>query len=151
VEALVSKGFVVVEICLLSATLAVVLAGMGAGRPPTWPEAATTAGALVASSLLVAAVALRQSVLHPYRADLRSARDTPAPPVVMAGHALRLTVVASTFCVALGIGFQLDGARGSVLLVAAAVCAGCWHVLRTRARWEDPGVRRQVVVRVASG
>jgi hypothetical protein len=151
VEALLSKGLVVVEICLLSSTLAVALAAAGAGRPPTWSEGVTTAGALLASSLLVAVVALRQSVQHPHRADLRSARDTPAPPVVMAGHALRLTAVASAFCVALGLGFQLDGARAAVLLVLAACCGCAVHVLRTRARWADPQVRQHVVVRVAAG
>jgi hypothetical protein len=149
--AVLSKALVVVEICLLSAAVAVGLAGAGSGQLPTAGEAVSTIGALIASAMVVTAVALRQSVLRPHRADLRSARDTPAPPVVMAVHALRLTAVATLLCVLLGVAVQVGGAPTAVAAAVAAVALAAWHLVRTGARWADPDVRRQVVVRVASG
>ena len=38
---------------------------------------------------------MRWSIARPFAVDLRSARATPAPPVVMAGYSARLAVVTT--------------------------------------------------------
>ena len=83
-------------------------------------------------------------------AQLRSARATPAPPVVMAGYSARLalsTTVSGMLFAAVGL---LPFWRLSVLLALAMVCWSGWRLVRVSREWAQPEIRARVVVTVAS-
>ncbi len=70
-------------LCGGSAVLLVLLAGLRA-TPPTPGELTAAAVAVPVATAQVVSRCARWSVRHPYPADLRRGRDTPAPPVAMA-------------------------------------------------------------------
>jgi hypothetical protein len=98
----------------------------------------------------VVATSMRWSVRSPYAVDLRSARATPAPPVVMAGYsarlALRTTVVGLVFS---GTSLAPDW-RVPVLVAVPLLCWSGYRLARTADDWSDPVVRARVVAVVAS-
>ena len=79
---------------------------LGRPSPSCWPPCAPDDRpsrklvALLCSTIVVVvqvvAAGMRWSIARPFAVDLRSARATPAPPVVMAGYSARLAV-ATTF------------------------------------------------------
>ena len=100
---------VLVEVLLVASVGTVMLASLRAGLPSAAELAAVAAGALVVVFQVVSA-SLRWSVNRPFAVDLRSARATPAPPLVMVGYSARLAL--STTMV--GIFFSvLAGSPGS--------------------------------------
>ena len=84
---------------------------------------------------------MRWSIARPFAVDLRSARATPAPPVVMAGYSARLALATTvTGLIFSGLAQVADGRFAlavSVLLVgwSAGVCE------RAAQRWDDPVAR----------
>ena len=100
-------------------------------------------------TLQVVSASMRWSIAKPFAVDLRSARATPAPPVVMVGYSARLAV-ATTFTGLIFSGLSaVDDLRYAL---AAAVVFVSWSAgrlwLATR-RWDDPQVRARVVATVA--
>jgi hypothetical protein len=81
---------------------------------------------------------------------MRSARATPAPPVVMAGYSARLALRTTL------VGLIFSGtalATTWVLPALVAVPMLCWsafRVVRTAALWTVPDVRARVVAVVAT-
>ena len=71
---------------------------------------------------------MRWSVRHPYAVDLRSARATPAPPVVMVGYSARLalttTLTGLVFEVATSVGGRCCGAAVPAWSLASWRTAG---------------------------
>ena len=93
---------------------------------------------------------MRWSEQKPYPVDLRSARATPAPPVMMVAYSARLALVTTiTGLLFSGLARFPDP---MLSLFVALVMAG-WstaRLLRTRRRWVDPFVRARVVTTVAA-
>ena len=108
-----SRVVVLMEVLLCSAALTLVLAALRAGRP-TVPELVALLCSTIVVVVQVVAAGMRWSIARPFAVDLRSARATPAPPVVMAGYSARLAV-STTFT---GLTFsglaELDDARYAV-------------------------------------
>ena len=143
-----SRVVVLMEVLLCSASRDPAAGRLRAGRPTVAEVVALLCSTLVVS-LQVVSAGMRWSIARPFAVDLRSARATPAPPVVMAGYSARLAV-ATTFTGLIFSGLaQLErravrpqGRRG----------VPCWSGWRLRAatrRWEDPVVRSRVVATVA--
>jgi hypothetical protein len=143
-----SRVVVLSEILLIATAVTLVLASLRAGIPTISELVAVLCAALVVT-VQVVATSLRWSVRRPYAVDLRSARATPAPPLVMVGYSSRLAVT-TTFT---GLLFNLasQGAWGWPLLLAVPFLA--WSgvkLARTANAWTDPHVRARVIATVAS-
>jgi hypothetical protein len=145
--AFVSRALVLLEIMLVAITATMVLASLRAGTPTTSQLVAVVCAALVVA-VQVVATSLRWSVRHPYAVDLRSARATPAPPLVMVGYSARLALMTTLT----GLVFNVTGRLpwGWSLLPAVPLLA--WALvtlLRTAAAWDEPEQRARVVATVA--
>ncbi len=92
--AFASRVIVLFEVLLAAAAVTLLLAALRAGRPTTVELVALVCSTLVVASQVVSA-SMRWSIARPFAADLRSARATPAPPVVMAGYSARLAMVTT--------------------------------------------------------
>ena len=143
-----SRVWVLAEVLLGAAALTVVLATVRAGAP-TVSEVVALLGTTVAVTAQVVSASMRWSVRRPFSVDMRSARATPAPPVVMVGYSTRLAL-ATTF-----VGLVFSGLAGlpdwrlTALLAVVLVLVSAYRVARTAARWADPETRARVVVTVA--
>ncbi|MDQ3616263.1 MAG: hypothetical protein M3393_06525 [Actinomycetota bacterium] len=143
-----SRVAVLVEVLVLATSVTLVLACVRAGLP-TLSELVAVLCSTVVVSVQVVATSLRWSVRHPFAVDLRSARATPAPPLVMVGNSTRLAV--STTLVALL--FTLTAAHGSgwsVLLACPFLLLSALKLVRTSRDWARPATRSRVVTSVAS-
>jgi hypothetical protein len=143
-----SRVVVLMEVLLCSATLTLVLAALRAGRP-TVPEVVALLCSTIVVVVQVIAAGMRWSIARPFAVDLRSARATPAPPVVMAGYSARLAV-STTFT---GLAFsglaELNDARYALSAAVVFLCWSGWRLWRATRRWDDPVVRARVVATVA--
>jgi len=144
-----AKVIVLFEVLFAAAGLTIVLAALRAGTPNTAELTSALAAAVVVATQVVAA-AMRWSVERPFATDMRSARATPAPPVVMAGYsarlALRTTMVGLVFS---ATAVAPDG-WWAVLVAVPLLCWSGWRLVRTEGQWSRPEVRARVVAVVAS-
>jgi hypothetical protein len=143
-----ARALVLVEILLVATVATLVLASLRAGAP-TLSQLVALLCATVVVTVQVVATALRWSVRSPYAVDLRSARATPAPPLVMVGYSARLAL-ATTFT---GLLFNtVAGApwTWSVLLSIPFLAWSGVRLHRTAAAWSDPVTRSRVIATVAS-
>ncbi len=147
--AFLAKVVVLFEVLLVAGAITILLAALRAGRP-TSAELASVLLATVVVAAQVVASSMRWSVRSPYAVDLRSARATPAPPVVMAGYSARLalqtTLVGLVFS---GTSLSADW-RLPVLVAVPLLCWSAYRLLRTAEAWSDPPVRARVIAVVAS-
>jgi hypothetical protein len=146
--AFLSRVVVLMEVLLCSAALTLALAALRAGRPTT-SELVALLCATVVVALQVVAAGMRWSISKPFAVDLRSARATPAPPVVMAGYSARLAVATTiTGLIFSGLA-QVEDARYAVAATIVFVSWSTWRLWSAARRWEDPVVRSRVVATVA--
>lgn len=146
--ALLARGWVLLELLLAAAGGTLVLGALRAGAP-TPAEAVAVVGLTLVVALQVAAGSLRWSVQRPYAVDLRSARATPAPPVVMVGYSARLALSTTVTSLVFST-LALLGSVAAVLLVALLMLLWSgWRLERVVQRWEEPVTRARVVVTVA--
>ncbi|MET3962050.1 hypothetical protein ABIE44_001984 [Marmoricola sp. OAE513] len=147
--AFAAKVVVLFEVLVVAAALTIVLAGVRAGVPTSSELAAVLAATVVVSAQVVAS-ALHWSVASPYAVDLRSARATPAPPVVMASYSSRLALRTTL----VGLVFSLSALSPDWRLpLLLAVPFGCWSAYRllgTARAWAVPETRSRVIAVVAS-
>ncbi|MBM7517419.1 hypothetical protein [Nocardioides nitrophenolicus] len=144
-----ARVWVLVEVLLGGSGLTLALGAVRAGRP-SGPEVLAVVLALAVVVGQAVSAALRWSLAHPYAVDLRSARATPAPPLVMVGYSLRLAV-ATTLSGLLLAG--LAGVGRVDLLATAAIgllAVSALRVVRAARRWEDPERRAGVVAVVVA-
>jgi len=146
-----SKTRVLAETSGLTVGVAVVVGALFAGGPPTAQALLAALGAAVASTALVVASCMRLSVHRPHRADLRSSRDTPAPPGSMAAYSLRLAVLTTCTGIAFEALLIMGGAAGAALLALALVLVAVRRLLITAREYADPVVRARVTAVVAAG
>jgi hypothetical protein len=144
-----AKVVVLFEVLLAAAGLTILLAALRAGRPTSAEVAAALAAALVVAGQVVA-TSMRWSVERPYAMDMRSARATPAPPVVMAGYSARLALKTTV------AGMVFSGAalapdwRLPALMAVPLLCWSAWRIIRTEGLWRVPEVRSRVIAVVAT-
>ena len=143
-----SRAMVLMEVLLCSATATLLLASLRAGRPTVAEVVALLCATLVVT-LQVVSAGMRWSIARPFAVDLRSARATPAPPVVMAGYSARLAV-ATTFTGLIFSGLaQLGDVRLALAVTLVLLCWSGFRLLASTRRWEDAEVRSRVVAIVA--
>lgn len=146
-----AKTWVLTEVCLGAVVLSTVVAMMRTPTAPTPAALGAVAAVVVGSTATVVATCLRLSIAQPHRADLRDARDTPAPPAAMTAYSLRLAL--ATTLVAFLLDFSLlAGTWWTPLLAGAAiVLLAARSLTRSRRAWADPATRSRVVLTVAAG
>ena len=147
--AFVSRVVVLYKVLLVSAALTIVLAALRAGTP-TLGEVVALACATVVVAAQVVRASMTWSVRRPFAVDLRSARATPAPPVVMVGYSARLALSTTvTGMVFSGLAL-LDDWRFTVLLAVTMLLWSSYRLARTATAWTRPEVRSRIVATVAS-
>lgn len=82
--------------------------------------------------------------------DLRSARATPAPPVVMVGYSARLALSTTVTGMVFSGLAVLDDWRFTVLLAVTMLLWSSYRLARTASAWTNPEVRSRIVATVAS-
>jgi hypothetical protein len=145
-----SRAVVLMEVLLCSAVVTLALAALRAGRP-TAPEITSLVCCTLVVSLQVVAAGMRWSIARPFAVDLRSARATPAPPVVMAGYSARLAMATTlTGLIFSGLA-ELHDVRYAVLVAVLLLAWSGWRLERAAQRWEDPVTRSRVISVVSGG
>jgi len=143
-----ARALVLLEVLMASAALTLVLAALRAGRPTVAELVALLCATLVVAVQVVSA-GMRWSIARPFSVDLRSARATPAPPVVMAGYSARLALATTmTGLVFSGLA-QVSDVRVTLFVTLLLLLWSTWRLERAAGRWEDPVIRSRVIATVA--
>ena len=144
-----ARVIALLEVLVGSALLTVLLAGLRAGTPRPAEVVAMTCATLVVCGQVVSG-ALRWSVRRPFAVDLRSARATPAPPVVMVGYSTRLALT-TTFTGLLFSGMAvLPDVTPAIMVAVVMLLWSSYRLVRTANLWELPEQRARVIATVAS-
>jgi hypothetical protein len=144
-----AKVIVLFEVLLAAAGFTILLAALRAGTP-TAAELASALAAAVVVSAQVVATSMRWSVERPYAMDMRSARATPAPPVVMAGYSARLALKTTVVGLLFSGTALADGWVFPAMVAVPLLCWSGWRLVRTANLWAVPEVRARVVAVVAT-
>jgi hypothetical protein len=144
-----AKVIVLFEVLLAAAGFTILLAALRAGAPTSAELASALAAAVVVAAQVVAS-SMRWSVERPFATDMRSARATPAPPVVMAGYSARLALKTTVVGMVFSGTALTQGWAFPVLIAVPMLCWSGWRLVRTESRWAVPEVRARVVAVVAS-
>ena len=144
-----ARAIVLTEFLLAASAVTIGLASLRAGVP-TASELSALVACWVVVLVQVVGAALRWSGRRPFAVDLRSARATPAPPLMMVGYSARLAVSTTlTGLVFSGLA-QVPDPRVAVLVAVPFLGWSSWRLVRTRRRWLDPADRARVVTVVAA-
>lgn len=144
-----SRVFVLVEVLLLTSSLTLALAALRAGMP-TASQFAAVLCAVVVVSFQVAGASLRWSVRRPFAADMRSARATPAPPLVMVGYSSRLALSTTLTGMVFTVTARLPEWQWSLIVVLPFLLFAARKLVATANDWSDPEIRSNVIAIVAS-
>jgi hypothetical protein len=143
-----ARAWVLAEFLLAASLTTIVIAGLRAGLPSA-PELAALLCTWVVVVLQVVSSAMRWSSRRPYAVDLRSARATPAPPVVMVGYSTKLAVTTTLTSLVFSGLAMLDTWQASVLVAVPFLTWSLVRMLHARDAWVDPVRRARVVTTVA--
>lgn len=143
-----ARTLVLAEVLAAAATVTMGLAVLRAGHP-TPSEAIAMVCASVVVIAQVVATSMRWSVARPFASDLRSARATPAPPVVMVGYSARLAWWTTVTGLLFSVLAQQPDWRISILAAIALICRAGYRLLATSRTWDVSGARARVVATVA--
>ena len=124
-----ARSVVLMEVLLCTAAVTLCLAALRAGQPTAGEVVALICATLVVTAQVVAA-AMRWSIARPFSVDLRSARATPAPPVVMAGYSARLAMATTVTGLIFSGLAQLDDVRYSVAVAVIFLLWSAWRLQR---------------------
>ncbi len=144
-----ARVLVLTEWLLVASGVTLVLGGLRAGLP-TPEELSALLCCLVVVTVQVVGGAMRWSHRRPFSVDMRSARATPAPPVVMVGYSARLAL-ATTLTGVMFSGMAKVPAWN--LSIALAIPFLAWSAVRlawVRRSWLQPAERARVVMTVAA-
>ena len=142
------RVLVLVEFLGVASLATVLLASVRAGVPST-SELTALACTVVVVTVQVVGASMRWSAQRPYPVDLRSARATPAPPIVMVGYSARLAVSTTlTGLVFSGLA-RVPEPRVSLLVAVVFLGWSSFRLVRAAQRWSEPQRRAQVVTVVA--
>jgi hypothetical protein len=148
---LLSRGWVLTEVVLLTAVAATVAAASQAVGRASASAVTAMVVALVAMSGQVVARCLRWSTTSPHRAELRTTRDSPAPPGRMASYSAQLVLATTALGIALSIAARLPSPAWAVLVALPSLALTARSLVRTAARWERHEVRAAVVQAISRG
>ena len=144
-----ARAIVLGEFLLLASAITIALASLRAGMPAPAELTALLCTWLVVTVQVVAA-ALRWSAQRPYAVDLRSARATPAPAVLMVVYSARLAVSTTlTGLVFSGLA-RVPDPEVSLLVAVPFLAWSLIRMLRTSRIWQDPAARARIVTTVAA-
>lgn len=144
-----ARSWVLAEWLFLGALVTVVLASLRAGVP-TGAEATAIACTLLVVIVQVVAVAMGWAGRRPFSVDMRSARATPAPPLVMVGYSTRLAISTTLTGLVFSALAMVPDWRVSVLVTVPFLAWSGSRLLRARGRWLDAPERARVVMTVAA-
>ncbi|MGZ5416070.1 MAG: hypothetical protein ACXWDI_02730 [Nocardioides sp.] len=143
-----SRVIVLIEVLLLATGLTLLMGSLRAGTPTL----AQLVGVICCAAVVtvqVVATSLRWSVRRPFAVDLRSARATPAPPVVMVGYSARLALTTTLTGMVFGAASYASWPF-PVLLALPFLLFSAAKLVATADAWADPEIRCRVVATVAS-
>jgi hypothetical protein len=143
-----ARAWVLTEFLLVASFVTMVLAGLRAGLPST-SELLALLCTWVVVVLQVITSAMRWSSRRPFAVDLRSARATPAPPLVMVGYSTKLAVTTTLTSLVFSGLARVPHPEVSVLVAAPFVVWSLVRLLHARDAWTDPVERARVVTTVA--
>lgn len=143
-----ARAWVLAEFLLVASLTTIVIAGLRAGLPSA-PELAALLCTWVLVVLQAVSAAMRWSERRPYAVDLRSARATPAPPVVMVGYSTKLAVTTTLTSLVFSGLAMTDTWQVSVLVAVPFLSWSLVRMLHSRDAWTDPVRRARVVMTVA--
>ena len=144
-----ARALVLAEFLGFAALVTILLAALRAGLP-TASELTAILCLLVVVTVQVVGASMRWSEQRPFSVDLRSARATPAPPIIMVNYSARLALVTTlTGLVFSGLS-RLSDPTVSVLVAVVFLAWSMTRLLRTRRRWVDPFQRARVVTTVSA-
>lgn len=146
-----AKAIVLGETVLAAVALAAVAGSLRSPGTPTAAEVTAIAAAGLACAAVVVAGALKMSVHHPHRADLRGPRDAVAPPGALALASVRLALPTAFVGMLLGAASQADLWWWPPLLASPVILLCVLSVMRSLRRYDDPFVRARIVQTVAAG
>ena len=144
-----ARALVLGEFLLIASVITIVLASLRAGIPSP-PEMAALVATLLVVTVQVAAAGLRWSARRPFAVDLRSARATPAPPVVMVAYSTRLAVSTTLTSLVFSGLARTPSWEISLLMAIPFLAWSTARLVRTARDWSDPVQRARVVVSVAA-
>ena len=144
-----ARAWVLTEFLLVASFTTIVLAGLRAGVPTAAELAALLCTWVVVVGQVVSA-AMRWSSRRPFAVDLRSARATPAPPVVMVGYSTKLAVTTTLTSLIFSGLAMVDTWQMSVIVAVPFVTWSLVRMLHARDTWADPVSRARVVTTVAA-
>ena len=143
-----ARAWVLAEFLLVASLVTMVLAGLRAGLPNPAELTALLCTWLVVV-LQVITSAMRWSSRRPFSVDLRSARATPAPPLVMVGYSTKLAVTTTLTSLVFSGLARVPHPEISILVAGPFVVWSLIRLLHARDSWTDPVQRARVVTTVA--
>lgn len=146
-----AKAIVLTETVLAAALLAVLAGSLRSPGDPTGAQVTAILASAIACSAVVVAGALKMSVRHPHRAELRGPRDAVAPPGALAAASARLALPAAFVGILLGAASNARLWWWPPLLALPILLLCVLSVMRTLRRYDDPFVRARIVQTVAAG
>lgn len=144
-----ARAWVLAEFLVVASLVTVALGGLRAGAP-TASEASALVCMLAVVTVQVVAAAMRWSIARPYAVDLRSARATPAPPLVMVAYSSRLALSTTVTGLVFSGLARLPDPRAAVLVALPFLCWSGFRLARAHTRWTTPAERARVVVTTAA-
>jgi hypothetical protein len=144
-----ARMMVLGEWLLVSSGITLVLASLRAGLPAAHELTALLCTWLVVTVQVVGA-SMRWSAKSPFSVDMRSARATPAPPVMMVGYSARLAVSTTLTGLVFGSLARLPYWN---LSIAFAIPFLVWSLARlgfVYRTWRDPVDRARIVMTVSA-
>ena len=143
-----ARAWVLTEFLLVASFATMVLAGLRAGLPDA-AELTALLCTWVVVVLQVVSSAMRWSSRRPFAVDLRSARATPAPPLVMVGYSTKLAVTTTLTSLVFSGLARVPHPEISVLVASPFLVWSMIRLLHARDAWTDPVQRAKVVTTVA--
>jgi hypothetical protein len=143
-----ARVLVLGEVLLSAIAATLVLASLRAGLPTVSQLVSLVCVAAVVSAQVVV-TSMRWSVRHPYAAELRSARDAPAPPLAMVGYAARLAFATTCAGLVFNVSSRLPWACSLVLCASYLMWSGL-RLRRSAVAWQEPETRSAVIATVAA-
>jgi hypothetical protein len=144
-----ARAWVLTEFLLAASFTTMVLAGLRAGLPDA-SELTALLCTWVVVVLQVVSSAMRWSSRRPFAVDLRSARATPAPPLVMVGYSTKLAVTTTLTSLVFSALARVPHPEVSLLVASPFLVWSMVRLLHARDAWTDP-VRRATVVTTVAG
>jgi hypothetical protein len=144
-----ARAWVLAEFLLVASFITIVLAGLRAGVP-TVAEGTALLCTWVVVVLQVVSAAMRWSSRRPFAVDLRSARATPAPPLVMVGYSTKLAVTTTLTSLVFSGLAKVPHPEVSILVALPFLFWSLVRLLHARDGWLDPYQRARVVTTVAA-